>query len=131
MFSTIWGICFSLKANPNRMKLTIRTQFVHSPSEMLIQIFSGPRSKRINRTDHVPLMIDGKCPSPVHLRFNGRLVAIRKPKAINLLILPDKVSSIDPEGRSLSRVACDFHNREVFGIDQSSQIKTATVAVVQ
>src|SRR5260370_26328817 len=62
-------------------------------------------------------MVDGEYPSPVHLPFNGRLVAVRNPKAINLLILPYKISSIDPEGRLFSRVARDFHNREIFRID--------------
>src|SRR5260370_4716503 len=62
-------------------------------------------------------MVDGEYPSPVHLHFNGRPVVIRNPKAINLLILPYKISSIDPEGRLFSRVAPDFHNREILRID--------------
>jgi hypothetical protein len=62
-------------------------------------------------------MIDGEYPSPVHLHFSRRLVTAGKPKTINSLILPDKVSSIDPEGRFLSRMTGDFHNREVLGVD--------------
>src|ERR1700730_2408028 len=71
----------------------------------------------IRRIDHVLLMIDGEYSSPVHLHVDGRLVTARKPKTINSLISPDKVSSIDPEGRFFSRVPGDFHNREVRGID--------------
>src|SRR6266481_6358753 len=67
--------------------------------------------------DHVLLMIDGENPSSVQFHFNGSLVAVRKPKTINPLILPNKVCTIDPEGRLLSRVAGDFHDREVVGIN--------------
>ena len=62
-------------------------------------------------------MIDSEHPSPIHFHFNGRLVAARKPKTANSLILSDKVGSIDPKGRFFSRVPGDFHNREVVGID--------------
>src|SRR4029077_4472575 len=72
---------------------------------------------RLKRIDHILLMIDGEYSSPVYLDFHGRLVTIRKPKAINSLILPDKISSIDPEGWLFSGVAGDFHNCEVLGVD--------------
>src|SRR5260370_38409365 len=62
-------------------------------------------------------MIDGENPSSVQFRFNGSLVAVRKPKTINPLIFPDKVRTIDPEGRLLSRVASDFHDRELVALN--------------
>jgi hypothetical protein len=77
----------------------------------------------IRRIDHVLLMIDGEYSSPVHLHVDGRLVTARKPKAINSLISPDKVGSIDPKGRLFGRVACNFHNREVLSIDPYSSLK--------
>src|SRR5260370_30359312 len=67
--------------------------------------------------DHVLLMIDGEYPSPVNLHFNGRLVAVRKPKTINSLVLPDEVCTIDPERWFFGRVAGDSHNRKVLSID--------------
>src|SRR6266852_4448971 len=82
-----------------------------------IAYVSGLRLKRIRRIDHVLLVIDGEYPSPVHLHFSGRLVTAKQPKTINSLILPDEVGSIDPERWFFNRVAGDFHNREVFGID--------------
>src|SRR5258706_8109062 len=71
----------------------------------------------IRRIDHVLLMIDREDSAPVHLDFDPRLVTARKPKSINSLILPDKVSSIDPEGQFFSRVAGDFNNRKILCVD--------------
>src|SRR5229473_6077632 len=62
-------------------------------------------------------MVDGEHSAPVYFDFNRRLITPRKPKAINSLVQPDKVGTIDPKGRLLSRVAGDFHNREVLGVD--------------
>src|SRR5467141_3558431 len=70
-------------------------------TKSVIPVASGLRLKTIRRIDHVLLMIDGEYPSPVHLHFNERLVAVRKPKTINSLVLPDKVCTIDPERRFL------------------------------
>jgi len=78
-------------------------------------LLSPPEDDR--RIDRVLLMIDREYSSPVHLHVDGRLVTIRKPKNINSLVLPNKFSSIDPEGRFFSRVASDFHDREVLGVD--------------
>src|SRR6266550_2218745 len=86
-------------------------------TKSVIRITPGIRLKRIRRIDHVLLMIYGEYPSSVDLYFNGRLIAVRKPKTINSLVLPYKIGSIDPEGRFLCRVANDFHNREVDRID--------------
>src|SRR5260370_15538117 len=79
--------------------------------------------KMIRGIDHVLLMIDDEYSSPVHLHVDERLVTERKPKTIYSLISPDKVSSIDPEGRSFGRAACDFHNREVLGVDPYFPLK--------
>src|SRR5713101_389574 len=81
------------------------------------------RLKMIRRIDHVLLMIDGEYSSPVHLHVDERLVTERKPKTMNSLISPEKVSSMDPEGRFPGRVACDFHNREVPGVDPYYPVK--------
>src|SRR5258708_16205221 len=81
------------------------------------------RLKTIPRIDHVLLMIDGEYSPPVDLDVDVRLVTARKPKTINSLISPDKISSIDPEGWFLSRVTCDFHNREVLGVDPYFPLK--------
>ena len=62
-------------------------------------------------------MIDREYPPPVHLDLNERLVAERKPKTINSLVLPDKVRAIDPERRFLRGVPGDFRNREVLRFD--------------
>src|SRR5260370_28704890 len=86
-------------------------------TKLVIWTASGLHLQRSGRIDHIQLVIDGEYSSPVHLHFNGRLVAARKPKTINSLVLPDKVGPIDPEGRLLGGMAGDFHNREVFGID--------------
>src|SRR5260370_27583658 len=67
--------------------------------------------------DHVLLMIDGEYPSPVNLHFNGRLVAVRKPKTINSLVLADEGCWIDPERWFFGRGAGDSHNRKVLSID--------------
>src|SRR5205807_8512731 len=96
-------------------------------TKLVIRIASGFRLKRCRKIDYVLLMVDGEYPSPVHLHFNGCLVAIRNPKAINLLILPYKISSIDPEGRLFSRVARDFHNRKVFCIDPNFPVEQILV----
>jgi len=85
-------------------------------SLMRIAHISFLRLTMIRRIDHVLLMIDGEHSSPIHLHVDGSLVTARKPKTINSLILPDIVSSIDPKGRFFSRVACDFHNREILGV---------------
>jgi len=68
---------------------------VGEKSLIWIAHFSGSHPKRVGRIDHVLLVVNGKHPSAVHLHFNRRLVPARKPKTINSLILPDKVSSID------------------------------------
>src|SRR6267143_5056964 len=70
-------------------------------TKSVISVASALRLKRICRIDYVLLMIDGEYHSPVHLHFNGRLVAVRKPKTINSVVLPYKVCTIDPEGRFL------------------------------
>src|SRR5580704_6515660 len=82
----------------------------------------------IRRIDHVLLIVDDKYSLPVHLHVDERLVTERKPKTIYFLISPDKVSSIDPEGRSFGRVACDFHNREVLGVDPYSPFKQILIS---
>ena len=96
-------------------------------TKLVIRIASGFRLKRVSRIDYVLLMVNGEHSSPVHLHFNGRLVAARKPKAINFLVLPDKVGSIDPEGWLLGGMAGDFHNREVFGIDPNFPLEQVLV----
>src|SRR5712692_7371244 len=73
--------------------------------------------KRAISIDQVLLMVNGEELFPIHLHFNGRLVTERQPKAGNPLVLPDKLGSINPEGRLFGRVAGDFHDREIIGID--------------
>ena len=72
-------------------------------------------------------MIDGEQSSPEDLHVDERLVTARKPKTINSLISPDKVSSMDPERRSFSRLACDFCNREVLGVDPYFPLKQTLI----
>src|SRR6267378_336908 len=96
-------------------------------SLMRLAHISFLRLKMICGIDHVLLMIDGEYSSSVHLHVDERLVTARKPKTIDSLISPDKISSIDPEGRFLGRVACDFHNREVRGVDPYFPLKQILV----
>src|SRR6266446_7420769 len=92
-------------------------------SLMRLAYISFLRLKMIRRIDHVLLMIDDEYSSPVHLHLDERLVTERKPKTIYSLISPDKVSSVNPEGRFFSRVACDFNNREVLGVNPYFPLK--------
>jgi len=96
-------------------------------TKSVIRITSGIRLKRGSRIDDVLLMIYGEYSSSVDLYFNGRLIAVRKPKTINPLVLPDKICMIDPEGRFLSRAANDFHNREVLRIDPNFPLEQILV----
>ena len=79
-----------------------------------IAYISFLRLKMIRRIDHVLLMVDAKYFLPVHLHVDERLVTERKPKTIYFLISPDKVSWIDPEGRSLGTSALRFSERSGF-----------------
>jgi len=88
------------------------------------------RLKMICRIDHVLLMIDCECSSPVDVHVDERLVTARKPKTINSLISPDKVSSMIQKRRSFSRVACDFYKREVLGVDPYFPVKQILIFCV-
>jgi hypothetical protein len=128
--SRIWAILSELASRisaTDELALVQNEMCELTKSRIRIAHISLLRLKMICRIDHILLMIDGEHSSPVHLHVDERLVTARKPKTINFLILPDKVSSIDSEGRSFGRVACDFHNREVLGVDPYFPLKQILV----
>src|SRR6516164_2490503 len=111
-------------ANLKRHSFTCSDRWL-SPFALVI------RRNRSDSVKHVLFVIYGKAPVPVQLQLYRRFIPSRYPKAIYPLILSDKVSAVDPEGKFLGRMTGDFHYRKVRHIDPNSSLEQIFVVALR